>query len=143
LNALDIELQTKNTEFQNGNNTLRFFIKAGQKIGLFKDKKITDLIQEYQFVPYATNVYTFYSPYIRDMGLIYAFFILSMIAIVHTWLYKIAQTVPKARLYYSFLLFPLLLTFFADQYLSLFSFWLQIFLLTELIYFINKLFKHD
>ena len=138
MSGLDAEINTISAS-TNGELTLRFFNKIGIGLGLIPDKKVPDLIQEYVFVPYPTNVYTYYSPYIRDYGIWYACFVLFASAIIHSWVYNKAVETKNVRyiFYYSFLLFPLLLSFFSDEYLTLLSLWLQVVFYTELIFFTN------
>ncbi len=141
LNALEIETSGTSFSMEHGDNTLRFFIKIGMQLNLIQKRKVNELVQEFVFVPYATNVFTFYSPYIRDFGRIYAWLMLAFFGVLHTWLFNRSFYLKNMRsvFYYSFLLFPLFLSFFADQYLSLFSFWFQMFFFTELLIFINGL----
>ena len=87
MSSLDAELK-KNKPSTNGDMTLRFFDKIGMSMGVIPNKKVPDLIQEYVFVPYPNNVYTYYSPYIRDFGIWYACLILFVFGAVHTWVYK-------------------------------------------------------
>ncbi|MEN9572126.1 MAG: hypothetical protein RL172_3357 [Bacteroidota bacterium] len=142
LNALDIETATPIREYAGGDNTFRFFIKAAMQLKLMPQRPIVDLKHEFVFVPYATNVYTYYSPYIADFGKLFAWLMLALYGAVHTWLYHIAATVKSKRsvFYYTFLLFPLFLSFFSDLYLTLFSFWLQLVFFTELLLYANKYF---
>ena len=140
INALDIELQNKKTASYPGENTIRFFVKIAQQLKLLEDRKVGNLISEFVFIPYPTNVYTFYSAYIRDFGKWYAWFMIALFGGIHTLLYHNAVRKKDLRnvLYYSFLLFPLLLSFFSDQYMSLFSFWLQVIFFIEIFIFLNK-----
>jgi oligosaccharide repeat unit polymerase len=141
LNALDYETSVNTAEPEMGDNTLRFFIKIGMELKLIPQRKVNELVQEFVFVPYATNVYTFYSPYIRDFGRIYAWVVLALLGALHSWFFNRAFYLKSKRaiVYFSFLLFPLLLSFFADQYFSLFSFWIQLVFFTELIFFGDQL----
>ncbi len=141
LNALDIELNDNTGLKTNGENTLRLFIKIGMSLGLIPEKQMANLAQDFVYVPYATNVYTYYSPYIKDFGLGYAYLILFLIGTFHAWLHNMAITTYKIRyiFYYAFLLFPLFLSFFADEYLTLLSFWLQLFFLTEVLFSLNMI----
>lgn len=142
LNALDIELNQYNMVMENGNNTLRFFLKLGMSLNLIPERKVISFVQEYVYVPYPTNVYTFYSPYIRDFGKLYAWLMLGLYGILQTYLYNRAKCLNCTRslLYYAFLLSPLLLSFFGDQYLTSISSWLQIVFITEMFFILNKLF---
>lgn len=141
LNALEYESHNHTEATRNGDNTLRFFFKIGMQLGILTPRKIIELKQEFVFVPYATNVYTYYSPYIRDFGKIYAWLMLLFFGGVHTWLfYKAIFTKSiRATIYYSFMLFPLLLSFFGDLYVTLLSFWLQLIFFTEIGLLLNRI----
>ncbi len=142
LNALDWEMHHQYRISYNGNNSLRFFIKIAEKLRLFPNTKATDLSTPFVFVPYATNVYTVYSPYIKDFGRIYAWIIIGLLGFFQTFLYNKALEKKNIRfaVWYSFLLFPTLMSFFADQYFTLISYWLQIGICIEGIIFLNKFF---
>lgn len=142
LNALDYEL---NHNFQinyNGQNTLGFFSKVLSVINKENSKtQENKLVKEFVFIPYPTNVYTVYSPYIKDFGFIYVLLMLSLFSIIHTLLFCKALHGKKIRfvIYFTFMLYPLMMSFFQDQYMTLFSTWLQIIFYTEVILFCNKL----
>ncbi len=128
INALDWELNHNMQVSYDGSNTFRFFVKAGNQLHLLKNAKVEDILQEFSFVPYPTNVYTFYSPYIEDYGIAFSWLMVGIFGILHTLLNDKALQVKNLRysLYYSFMLFPLLMSFFQDQYMSLFSSWVQL-----------------
>ncbi len=142
LNAFDAEYTNFHEPNYNGDNTLRFFVKTGQQLHLFPSRKVSELMQGFVFVPYGTNVYTYYSPYLRDFGIVYAFIILFLLGSFHTWICLKAVRLRTFRytIYYSFLLYPLLMTFFQDQYFSLFSTWIQTVVFVELALLLNKIF---
>lgn len=143
VSALDHEMSHSINEDNSGGNTLHFFVKIGQQLNLIPKNKAVGKLPEFVFVPYATNVFTFYNPYIRDSGKIYAWLMIALFGGLHTFLYYRTLKTKSLRntLYYSFLLFPLFMTFFQDQYMLLFSFWIQIifyiegYLILELIFF--------
>ena len=140
INALDQQI-TKQREIKGtGENTLLFFQKIGQQVGILKKKEVPTLVQEYSFVPYPTNVYTFYSSYLKDYGCLYACFMLFLFGMLHTWIYIKAITLRSTRfaLYFSVLMYPLLMSFFQDQYLNLLSTWIQMFFYIELFLIIEK-----
>jgi oligosaccharide repeat unit polymerase len=143
LDGIDFDLAHHVSQKTEGERTLRFFIKVAKATGIAPNFKPRRIVQEFVFTPYPTNVYTFYSSYIWDFGKIYAWLMLFIYSIVHTYLYNVSLLTRKLRtiLYYSFLLFPLMLSFFDDMYVTLFSFWLQIFLFTEMILFADKILK--
>ncbi|MEO8820009.1 MAG: O-antigen polymerase [Ginsengibacter sp.] len=147
LNGLEWEKTHQFRINYDANNSLRFFIKIGEAFNLTSNTQPNDLISSFVFVPYPTNVFTIYSPYLRDFGKFYAWFMLAIFGFVHTFFYNKAIVKKNLRysLYFSFLLFPLLMSFFADLYMSLFSFWIQITFFVEGFIFVNKFFvsKND
>lgn len=142
LNALDLELQDNFDVDYSGNNSLRLFRKIAEQLGLVQNVKVAKLEGEFVSVPYPTNVFTVYSPYIKDFGKLYAWIMVALFGFLHTWLYEKAVKTKSFRysLYYSFLLFPLLISFFMDFYLTIFSTWVQIIFYTEAFLFFNTLF---
>ena len=143
LNAFDWEINHQYHPAFNGYNSLRFIYVVGISAGLLAPVKFDDnLLQDYVLIPYATNVYTFYSPYVKDFGYIYPIIILMLVGLLHTWLYERATSTgsPRYALYYSLLLYPLVMSFFQDQYFTLLSTWLQSIIIIEAIFFINKFF---
>jgi oligosaccharide repeat unit polymerase len=142
LNALDWDMHHQFRVNYNGNNSLRFFMKVGEQLNLVSNVKINDLLTPFIFVPYVTNVYTFYSPYIKDFGKVYSWFMIAMFGLIHTFFYNKAIATKSLRysIYYSIMLFPLMISFFADQYLTITSFWLQMTFFIEGIIFLNKFF---
>ena len=143
LSALDVERKNNVRAKYGGENTLLFFVKIGQKLDLLPNVKAGTLLSEFVFVPYPTNVYTFYSPYIRDYGMLYAWLMIALFGALHTWIFHKAVNTKNIRysLYYSFLLYPVLMSFFQDQYMSLFSTWLQMIFYTEAFLAINSYFN--
>ncbi|UAY52250.1 O-antigen polymerase [Ferruginibacter albus] len=124
-----------------GDRTLRTFKRVLFETGIDRNSVVRPLIEEYVFVPYPTNVYALYGPYIADFGSLYAFLIIAFLGFLHTLFFnrfKYYKSI-KFSLYYIFMLFPLFLSFFEDQYFSLFSMWIQIIVIVEIICFINKI----
>ena len=117
-------------------------MKIGEQLNLISNVKINDLLTPFVFVPYLTNVYTFYSPYIKDFGKAYSWLMITLFGLIHTFLYNKATTTKNLgySIYYSIMLFPLMISFFADQYLTLTSSRLQIAFFIEGIIFLNKIF---
>lgn len=142
MNALDYEQHHQFHVGYEGDYSLRFFKKMAEQLQFIRNEKVKELIQPFVFVPYSTNVYTIYSPYIRDFGKIYGWFMLFLFGFINTFIYFKAVSTKSLRfsVYFSFLLFPLVMSFFQDQYLSLFSTWLQIVIYFEAIQFVNKFF---
>lgn len=141
LNALDKQLDQHTEGTAEGDYSIVFFKRIAMGLELIPTKKINAPAHNYFFVPYATNVYTYYSSYIKDYGKLYSWIMLAIFGGLHTWLFHKAlyQKSMRAMLYYTFLLFPLLLSFFDDLYLSIFSFWFQMAFFTELLFIANSL----
>ena len=141
LNALDIELSNNVKAKYPGENTLLFFVKVLHSFGFIPNIREGTLVSEFVFVPYPTNVFTIYSPYIRDFGKAYAWFMIGLFGMLHTWLFYKATHTRSLRytLYFSFMLYPLLMSFFQDQYLSLLSTWLQLIFYTEMFLAANSI----
>jgi oligosaccharide repeat unit polymerase len=140
INALDQEISKAQNTTYDGNNSLQFFIKLINQFTLFPVFKVRNIIQSYVFVPYPTNVYTYYSLYIRDFGPVYAWVLLAFFGFVHCGFHHKAVHGYNVRFvfYYTFLLYPLLLSFFGDQYFSLISTWIQIAIFIELFLLLNR-----
>ncbi|GEM_PF-3213859 len=94
------------------------------------------LVENFVMVPFPTNVYTCYYVYIQDFGVGYAFFVLLVQAFSHTMFYYKAITPGRYRVQfvflYSMLLFPLVMSFFHDQFITLLANWIYIFVLTAI-----------
>lgn len=87
---------------------------------------VVPLIQEYEFVPFPTNVYTVYHPYFADFGYAGLVVFPFLLGCLHGYLYRRATRghLPSVLLY-ALSLFPLMMQFFQDQYFSLLSMWVQ------------------
>lgn len=128
LRALDHFLH-KPYDLLNGDLTLRFFDALAFRLGL-TDTEPAALVQPDVLVPDRTNVYTVYYTYIQDFGILASFLFIGVFAIVHGVLYFRSRSGSlSARYAYALMLYPLLMSFFQDQYLSLLSTWIQYLLL--------------
>lgn len=107
-----------------GQNSFRFFIAVLNFMG-FEDAKPVALIRDYQFVPDPTNVYTVYEAYFLDFNY-FGMIIPPLFLVGHWFLYRRALRLGGVWLfYYAASTYPLVMQFFQDQYLSLFSMWIQ------------------
>lgn len=89
--------------------------------------ELPSLIREYTATPFYTNVYTVYDPYYRDFGYI-GFFFVPMFMLIHYVLFF--YSCKKKGIYvflYAASIYPLMMQFFQDQYFSLLSKWIQVF----------------
>lgn len=145
LNALDYDLNHQFEISNSGGYTLRFFVKLAQRLGLMPQAKVTDVVQQFVMIPYPTNVYTFYYKYIKDFGRGYAWIMLFLFGLLHSYLYNKAGTTKSIRftLYYALMLFPLIISFFDDEYMFLISMWLQIIFLIEILLIFNRFVMKD
>lgn len=143
LNAQDYELNHQFEPRYNGYNSMRFFYVVGIAAGIINPVNFNDnLMQNYVMIPYEFNAYTFYSPYLKDFGYAYPMLVLFVLGLFQTWLYYKALTTRSARfaLYYSIMLYPLVMCFFQDQYFSLLSTWIQCFVIIEVSFVVNLFF---
>ncbi|MCL2523733.1 MAG: oligosaccharide repeat unit polymerase [Betaproteobacteria bacterium] len=94
----------------------------------FSDIAPVALINDYVYVPDATNVYTVYKDYFLDFSY-FGIIIPPLFLIGHWWLYRRALHKGGRWLFvYASTTFPLIMQFFQDQYFSLASLWIQIIL---------------
>ncbi|HRP43147.1 MAG TPA: O-antigen polymerase [Ginsengibacter sp.] len=145
VNALDIRLQDNTVPTYDGDNSLRFFKLLGSKLGILPNAEANELIQQFVFVPYSTNVYTIYDTYYSDFGIGYTLFIILILGFFQTLIYYNAIHSKNIRfsIYYSLTLYPLLMSFFQDMYFSLTSTWIQIIIFTEALILLNRLILKD
>lgn len=124
IKAFDIFLQNQ-IQLNYGSFTFRFFYALGFKLGISNTAPI-ELVQPFMFIPLPTNVYTIYYTYIQDFGILISFFFILIFSAVHTIFYYSAKRGnERDRFFYALLMYPLIISFFQDQYFSLLSTWLQ------------------
>lgn len=111
--------------YEYGENIFRFFVSVGNALKII-DFAPKDLVMPYVTRPIVTNVYTIYYNYVKDFGFIGIIFI-GLWGYIHSFIYY-KRKVHFIYLYaYTLLLYPLIMSFFQDQYLSLLSTWIQLF----------------
>lgn len=112
--------------YEYGENVFRFFITVAHSFGL-TDTKPKELVMPYITNPIISNVYTLYYNYFKDFGFLGLLFNLIW-GFVHTTFYYKAKLKPTFLNVYFFalLMYPLLMSFFQDQYMSLLSTWIQL-----------------
>jgi len=124
-----------------GEHTLRFFYIITNNTGITNVKTV-DLIRPYSEIPFKINVYTAFSNYISDFGIIISLIIIFFIGSIHTILFEFSKYKNATYKYLSALSnYPLIMVFFQDQYFSLLSTWIQFIILSFIIlypYKINK-----
>jgi oligosaccharide repeat unit polymerase len=117
-----------NSDFSHtyGKNTFRFFFALLYKLNIIGQEPV-DIVKEYVFVPYPTNVYTFFYTYVMDFGRIGTILLIFLFGMLNSWLfYKSKSSGNHVKLLAAFSYYPLLMVFFQDQYFSLLSFWIQL-----------------
>lgn len=109
-----------------GEHTFRFFISVAHALGLTSTAP-AELVMPYVTTPMITNVYTVYYLYVKDFGYLGLIFI-AIWGYLHTYFYYKAKGSFLNLYIYALLLYPLMMSFFQDQYLSLLSTWIQLIL---------------
>ncbi|MGN6618852.1 MAG: O-antigen polymerase [Ilyomonas sp.] len=110
-----------------GENTFRFFIAIAHSIGITKAEP-NNLVMPFITNPIIANTYSVYYPYIKDFSWLGLLF-LSVWGYIHSYFYYRAERNFNYFFGYSLLLYPLLMSFFQDQYVTLLSTWLQMIIL--------------
>ncbi|MGI9896056.1 O-antigen polymerase [Vibrio natriegens] len=114
-----------NSEYNETKYIFRTFYAVMHSLGIY-DGNIVDLVREYSYTPYPTNVYTVFGLYYRDFGLI-CFIFPAIFMLFHLSLYVSAIKGKEICVFlYSASVYPLLMQFFQDQYFSLLSKWIQV-----------------
>lgn len=132
LPAFDVFIH-KPYEILYGQNTFRLFYVLFNSLSVIESQPV-ELVQEFVNVPFKTNVYTIYRYYIEDYGVIGAFTVLYFLGYLVSSLFsKVNRNIPS-QLLYVILLYPIIFSFFQDQFFSLLSMWIQFFLLTKITF---------
>lgn len=122
LAALDHALDS-NMPLDWGLNSFRSIFAVLRSLGL--DATVVSLVKDYVYVPEPTNVYTVFLPYIQDFGVAGAVACFAIFGWCHARLYRAAKTLdPRFVILHALAMYALLMQFFQDQYLSLFTFWM-------------------
>ncbi len=109
-----------------GGYSFRFFVALFDEV--FRTNNAVSLVNEFiQIGTVTTNVYTFYDFYLRDFGLLYALIAQFICGCLHGIAYKkMKHNSLIGSVYCALLIYPLIMQFFQDQYLSLLSTWIQV-----------------
>ena len=122
------------TDFEFPSNTL---IKLGpifENIGF--DIKRVNIVKEFVFTPYPTNIYTGLEPYFKDLGFFGVIFFQYLFGLIHGYFYS---QLSKCNLsiinivWFILLFYPLIMQYSGDYYLSTLNTWI-IFLIATLFY---------
>lgn len=113
----------------------RIFLRILEFAGLYAGE-IQSLVLGYAFVPMPTNVYTFAHAAISDFG--YGYFIyFSVIGITYGFAFSFSRNSSINRAIQGFLYYPILMSVFQDQWMTIASQWIQIF---ALIFIVHQLY---
>ena len=121
-----------------GEYSLRFFFSVLAALGL--TNRPMSLVRGYEFTPAPTNLYTVYEVYVRDFA-VFGFFLPVLFLPIHWYLYKKARRGHELYIIiYAISTYPLLTQVLQDQYMTLISTWIQLFigcwlLISKLTYF--------
>lgn len=111
-------------ELEYGRHTFRTLLAVLAALGF--DVDVPSLVREFVFVPYPTNVYTVYEPYLRDFGWGGAIAVQALFGALHSALYARAkQGHPAWMTLFALSMYALLFQVFADAYFSILSTWIQ------------------
>lgn len=118
-------------KYLDGKNSFRFFIEIMNAFGLTNID--TNLVEKSVLIfngTSSTNVYTIFKYYINDFGVVYCLLIVFLLGLVYGYLMKkvTRKFSVKNFVFLSIMYYPLIFSFFSDQYLSLTSTWIQIYL---------------
>ena len=108
-----------------GENVFRTVLAALARFGA--EVGAPSLVKEPAYVPIPTNVYTVFHPYLLDFGLIGTVVLPWLLGLFHGALYRGAVRRGGAlAVVFAFMLYPLAMQVFQDQYVSLLSQWVQL-----------------
>ncbi|QGS29973.1 O-antigen polymerase [Cupriavidus metallidurans] len=108
-----------------GDYTFRFFYMLANVIGL--NIEIPPLIRDYVLIPDMTNVFTVMDPYYRDFGVGGVLIFAALSGLAHDALYEKAKSEGGPYIFiHAAFMFPLVMQFFQDMYMSLLSTWIQV-----------------
>ncbi|TWO33982.1 oligosaccharide repeat unit polymerase [Seonamhaeicola sediminis] len=108
-----------------GDILLRFPKAILYKVGV-SDTSPGNLVERYVKVPDLVNVHTAFYKLIKDFGVIYSLLFMFLIGFLHTHFFIGANKSFGKLIGYSTMLFPLTMTFFEENYVSILSTWIQL-----------------
>jgi oligosaccharide repeat unit polymerase len=108
-----------------GSMTFRTPLAVLQSLGI--PVEVPELVQPHPPTRIPANVYTVFSPYYRDFGLIGVGFFMLLLGTLHGWVFRqLKAGIPIIIVANALLFYALFMQFFQDQYFSLMSQWIQI-----------------
>lgn len=115
--------------------SVRFFQAVLQKLG-FSAGELKVLIMPYVYVPKATNVYSFAFVPISDLGIFFPFYYF-LVGGLLAFAFSLPRSVPVVRVLQGICYYPLIMTIYQDQFLTLFSTWIQILVVLAICHYLT------
>jgi oligosaccharide repeat unit polymerase len=121
-----------------GVHTFRTVFAVLKAVGF--DVPVVDLVRPYVQTPISTNVYSVFSPYYADFGVLgIVVFFLAFGCLTGSVNRQLRQAPsPTLAMLYGILLYALIMQFFQDQYLSLLSQWIQLLIWTAVLTILTR-----
>ena len=120
-------------EALSGSTLFLFFVKLSNRLGF--ESHINSSIHEYVLTPHPTNVYTIYFLYYKELGLLGLVVIMCLLGFILSLLYRMAKSGRPSYIFlYGLGICMLLQTFFAETFITAFSYWMQAGLFTMVLY---------
>ena len=119
-----------------GGYSLRFFFSVFSRLGLYSGE-IKPLVMEFTWVPLPTNVYTFAYVSIADFGgfyLLYHAIIGALLAAV----FSLPRAILSVRVLQGFCYYPLFMTLYQDQFITITSTWVQTLILIGICHVVTS-----
>lgn len=135
ISALDASLIWENSPVDAG-YTFRFFQKAFAVLG-FDVGEVKSLVMDFVNVPLPTNVYTFAYVAVSDFGPMFPlyFFLVGFLLAVA---FLMPRNIPAVRVFQGFCYYPIVMTLYQDQFLTLTSSWVQILIVLGMCHLLTK-----
>lgn len=116
---------------EGGLRTFRTPLAVLKALGV--DATVVPLVRPFVHVPFGTNVYTAFSPYHADFGIVGVLAVFALLGLLTGHVAVRARgRRPVVLLLHAVLLYALIMQFFQDQYASLLSQWIQLLVLGAL-----------
>lgn len=116
--------------------TLRFFVQVLDSLGIYNGR-IGSAFLPFVYVPLKTNVYTFMHGPISDFGLFYVLYFL-LIGAVYGVIFSLSRSGSTAKSVQALMYYPIFMTVFSDQWVSIASQWIQVIVFLTLLHVLYR-----
>lgn len=116
-----------------GGFSLRFFFSLLTSLGIYSGD-VKELVLDFSWVPFPTNVYTFVFASISDFGYFYFWYYL-LIGFILGFVFSLPRTRISCRVLQGFSYYPLIMSVFQDQFFAILSTWIQIIIMVIVLHF--------